>query len=74
VRSPTDEHSDPNICYIGSARITKNYLHLHQITPNAHWRRKSTPFHRATISRIDFGGQHEQAFLAVADADGRSPK
>jgi len=68
------EYSDPDVCYIGSARITKKYLHLHQITPNAHWRRKSTPLHRATISRIDFGGQYEQALLAVADAARRSPK
>jgi hypothetical protein len=63
------EYTDPDVCYIGAARVGRKHLHLHEITPNARWRRKPASFHLANISRIDFDGQYERALLAVADAE-----
>lgn len=63
------EYTNPTVCYIGIARMGKKYLRLHEITPNARWRRKPTRFHLANISRIDFDGHYERALLAVADAE-----
>jgi hypothetical protein len=61
----------PETCYIGRvATVAKREVELHEITPGAKWKRTTTVFLLADITRVDFGGPYEDALARIG---GRPP-
>jgi hypothetical protein len=60
------EKSDPDVCYIGRvADVSDSRVSLLEIGPDVHWDRKSNNYRLAEITRVDFGGQYEEALELV---------
>jgi hypothetical protein len=60
------ETVDPEICHIGRVVGVKgNYVLLLEIGPDATWDKKPTSYRLAEITRVDFGGQYEEALHLV---------
>jgi hypothetical protein len=60
------ERIDPSVCYIGRIRaIAKGELSLLKIRPGAVWDRKATTYRLSDITRVDVGGDYEDALYIV---------
>ncbi len=60
------EKDDPTVCHVGRpTRLTRRRVHLLDITPSAQWRDRPRRWALSTITRVDFGGQYEQALSLV---------
>ncbi len=60
------EHVDPSICHIGRvADLSKDRVSLLEIGPDACWDRKPKSYRLSEITRIDFGGDYEEALHLV---------
>ncbi len=61
------ESSDPDVCFIGKvASVSDERLDLIQVTPDAECEVGATQFALSEITRVDFGGDYEDALLLVA--------
>lgn len=61
------EHDDPDVCFVGVPRgFGRRTLWLRELTPAATWTNDVTKHRVDGITRVDVGGQYEQALLALA--------
>lgn len=61
------EGDDPDVCYIGApVRLGARSYRLLEVTPRGVWSTKATKHRIDAISRVEIGGQYEQALLLVA--------
>ncbi|MDB5326958.1 MAG: hypothetical protein JWM57_2527 [Phycisphaerales bacterium] len=66
------EKVDPGTCQIGRVlQVTGGWLELQEIDPSAKWDADTTLHFLRDITRIDFGGEYEEALHLVG---GRPPK
>jgi hypothetical protein len=57
----------PDVCHIGRVKSVDNrQLWLTEIGPDAKWDQEATRYRCSEITRVDFGGDYEQALLLVA--------
>ena len=64
------EMVDPDICQIGRVEgVSKGRLRLFEIDPGAVWDAEATEYRLSEITRVDFGGDYEEALILV----GRDP-
>jgi hypothetical protein len=60
------EKVDPDVCYIGRvADLGNGRVSLREIGPDARWDRKPKSYRLGEITRVDFGGQYEEALHLV---------
>ena len=60
------EKVDPDVCYIGRiVDLNKDHVALLEIGPDACWDKKPTSYRLREITRVDFGGQYEEALHLV---------
>ena len=60
---------DPDVCYIGQVfRVTPTHISLLEIGPNAEWEDAPTLYPLREITRIDFGGDYEDALWHVGES------
>jgi hypothetical protein len=60
------ELKDPDICQIGRVeRIDRGCLSLLEIDPNARWHQRPTEYRVNEITRVNFGGDYEDALHLV---------
>jgi hypothetical protein len=60
------EKRDPDVCHIGQVfRVTRTHVWLLEINPAAEWDDAPTPYPLREITRIDFGGDYEDALWQV---------
>jgi hypothetical protein len=60
------EQIDPDVCYIGRViDVSKDFVSLLEIGPDACWDAKSERYRLSEITRVDFGGQYEEALYLV---------
>jgi hypothetical protein len=60
------EKFDPDVCYIGRvADVSNNRVSLLEIGPDAGWDHEPESYRLAEITRVDFGGQYEEALHLV---------
>ena len=60
------EKVDPDICHIGRILdVKRGRVSMLEIGPDAFWDKKPTSYRLAEITRVDFGGQYEEAFCSV---------
>ena len=63
------EKVDPDVCNIGRViGLTKGRLSLLEIGPDAKWDENPTEFRLSEITRVDFGGDYEEALHLVGGA------
>jgi hypothetical protein len=63
------EYERPDVCFIGRpVRITSKRVDLQEVTPEAKWENGGHTFRFKEISRVEIGGDYEQALHAVAGA------
>ncbi len=61
------ELDDPDVCFIGKVQhLSRKMLHLREITPRATWSDSRGKFQMGRITRVDVGGNYEQALVQVA--------
>jgi hypothetical protein len=61
------EYERPDVCFIGKPiRITAKRVDLQEVTPEATWENGGHTFGFKEISRVEIGGDYEQALHAVA--------
>jgi hypothetical protein len=66
------EKADPDVCWIGRIRgIDRGRVSLLEINPDATWDEAPTEHRVADITRVDFGGDYEDALYLVG---GEPPK
>lgn len=60
------EQVDPDACQIGRAiEVNKSYISLLEIGPDACWDRHPSHYPLGEITRVDFGGDYEEALHLV---------
>lgn len=60
------EQVDPNVCWIGRVvGIDRRRVSLLEIRPNATWRKSPTTYRLSEITRVNFGGDYENALALV---------
>ena len=60
------ERVNPDVCHIGSVlSVTESEVSLLEIDPDACWEKHALSYRTAQITRIDFGGDYEQALSLV---------
>jgi hypothetical protein len=60
------EDLDPDGCHIGKVvSVTPPFLHLQEITPAAIWETDPIKYRLSEITRVDFGGDYEDALWLV---------
>lgn len=60
------EKIDPDVCYIGRVEsVSSNRVSLLEIGPDARWDDQTESYRLAQITRVDFGGQYEEALHLV---------
>ena len=63
------EKADPDVCHIGKVVATnRSRVKLLEIDPHAHWHETATSIALKGITRIDFGGDYEDALSLVGGA------
>jgi hypothetical protein len=63
------ESKNPDVCHIGRVqRIRKGVVELLEIGPNASWDTAPTAYNLSEITRVNFGGDYEEALHLVGDA------
>jgi hypothetical protein len=63
------EIADPEVCHIGIVEdVNTSRVLLHEIGPDAEWDEEATAYRRADITRVDFGGDYEEALWLVSEA------
>lgn len=72
------ERVDPDVCHIGSVMsVSESEVSLLEIGPDARWEKKALSYRIAQITRVDFGGDYEQALTLVGGhtpaPEGRKP-
>ena len=61
------EEDDPDVCYIGRYReIVDGELVMLEVTPGAQWDTEYEHYPTAEITRVNFGGDYEDALSLVA--------
>ncbi|MBZ5521632.1 MAG: hypothetical protein LAP21_05175 [Acidobacteriia bacterium] len=66
------EKVDPDVCHIGRViDMSKGYLSLLEIGPDARWDKEPTKYRLSEITRVDFGGDYEEALHLVGGTVGR---
>ncbi|BDZ40714.1 hypothetical protein GCM10025865_32820 [Paraoerskovia sediminicola] len=61
------EFDRPDICYVGSlVFVDSAVLRLLEVDPQGQWRRKARSLDPDDVTRIDFGGDYEEALALVA--------
>ncbi len=61
------EQRDPAVCFIGRVvGIDRGRVSLLQINPDATWEKKPTDHQLSEITRVNFGGDYEDALAIVA--------
>jgi len=62
----------PDVCHIGRVvGIEAGKVSLLEITPDATWDTEATPYRLREITRVDFGGQYEDALPVVGGLPAR---
>jgi hypothetical protein len=57
---------DPDVCWIGRVLgVDRNRVSLLEIGPDAKWDEKPTEFTLSEITRVNFGGEYEDALHLV---------
>jgi hypothetical protein len=60
------ELADPEVCWIGRALgVERGRVSLQEISPNATWDEKLREHRLSEITRVDFGGDYEEALHLV---------
>ena len=60
------EQVDPRVCWIGRVvRIDDGRVFLLEIKPDATWDKKPTAYRLSEITRVNFGGDYEEALALV---------
>ena len=60
------EHMDPDVCSIGRVvGIDRGHVSLLQINPDATWEKTPTDYRLSEITRVNFGGDYEDALAIV---------
>ena len=60
------ERITPDVCHIGRvAAVSNRRLSLLEIRPDARWERKPREYRLSEITRVDFGGDYEEALHLV---------
>jgi len=60
------EQVDPDVCWIGRVLgVDRNRVSLLEIGPDAKWDEKPTEFTLSEITRVNFGGEYEDALHLV---------
>jgi hypothetical protein len=63
------EKADPDVCHIGRVvAIKKDGISLLEIGPDARWDKKASEYKLREITRVDFGGDYEQALHLIGGA------
>ena len=61
------EQVDPAVCWIGRVvGIDRGRVTLLEIRPDATWKRKPTEYRLSEITRVNFGGDYEDALALVS--------
>jgi hypothetical protein len=61
------EKVDPDVCWIGRVLgVDRGYVSLLEITPQATWEKMPTKYRISEITRVNFGGDYEDALHLVA--------
>ncbi len=60
------EKIEPDACYVGKVvDVRDSILRLREISPDAAWQQDSEEHNLRDITRVDFGGAHEEALMLV---------
>jgi len=60
------EKVDPDVCQIGRVTaLDKGWISLLEIGPDARWDKKPSEYRLKEITRVDFGGDYEEALHLV---------
>jgi hypothetical protein len=60
------ERANPDVCHIGRVvSVSKSEISLLEIGPDACWDEEALSYRTAQITRVDFGGDYEQALTLV---------
>ncbi|MFG0248362.1 MAG: hypothetical protein ACF8OB_05700 [Phycisphaeraceae bacterium JB051] len=60
---------DPDICHIGQVvNVPQGQLSLLEIGPDAEWDKTPTTYNLREITRVDFGGDYEEALHLVSQS------
>ncbi len=60
------EQADPDFCWIGRVLdMDRRWVTLLEINPDARWHDEPTDFRLSEITRVDFGGDYEDALYTV---------
>ena len=63
------EKSDPDVCHIGRVvKLSKGSVKLLEIGPDGNWDGKPETYRLSEITRVDFGGDYEEALHLVGGA------
>jgi len=66
------EQVDPDVCWIGRVcDVDEKRVALLEIDPNARWDDKPTDYRLREITRVDFGGDYEDALSVVGGSPPR---
>jgi hypothetical protein len=69
------ERIEPDICHIGRVlNVGDDCLSLLEIGPDAQWDDSATEYRIREITRVNFGGDYEDALHVVGDAPGKNQR
>ena len=64
------ETVDPEVCWIGKVvSVVKGKVDLLEIGPDAKWDDEPTVYRTSEITRVNFGGDYEEALRLVSEND-----
>lgn len=66
------EVRDPTVGFIGRpVRFTSRSVHLLEVSPQAEWGDHPTKWAFPDVTRVEFGGRHEEALALIGGAPRR---